>query len=68
MREVGILLGFTMIMAFASGCPTGEAPPKPVDVCEKVGQRCYFSAGKVGLCTVTRDCMDDKCLTCASQH
>ena len=42
----------------------------PVEVCEKVGERCRHSQGKLGVCMAleSQDCGKKPCLKCLSQH
>lgn len=52
-----------------TACPRKEAPkpfePKP---CERFGQSCEFSPGKLGSCVERTDCSGPHCLVCQSQH
>ena len=69
-------IGSVGIVAFLSvvvlGCPPddkkGPAPAAP-KTCEKVGQSCEFSPGKLGTCVQKDDCPSAApCFVCQSQH
>jgi len=52
-------------------CPPDDkkAPaPGPPKACEKVGQSCEFSPGKLGTCVQKDDCKTGTCFDCQSQH
>ena len=52
------------------GCPSKDekrATPSAPTKCEKVGQSCEFSPGKLGTCVQKDDCTEN-CLVCQSQH
>ena len=61
------VLAFTLL-----ACPPDDkkAPaPKASGACEKVGQSCEFSPGKLGTCVTKDDCMTaPPCFVCQSQH
>lgn len=54
------------------GCPPSdkrEPSGKPATgACEKVGQSCEFSPGKLGTCVVRDECTTPPCFVCQSQH
>ncbi len=54
-------------------CPPDDkkAPvpaPSPAKPCEKVGQSCEYSPGKLGTCVQKDDCKTGNCFDCQSQH
>lgn len=53
------------------GCPPDDkktpAPTAPT-ACEKVGQSCEYSPGKLGTCVHKDDCKTGNCFVCQSQH
>lgn len=53
------------------GCPPEDkkkqAPTSP-GACEKVGQSCELSPGKLGSCVHKDDCTTANCFVCQSQH
>ena len=53
------------------GCPPDDkkspAPAAPTK-CEKVGQSCEFSPGKLGTCVQKDNCTGADCFVCQSQH
>ena len=69
MRSVG--LGLVLLAATLLGCPPddkkGPAPAAP-KACEKVGQSCEYSPGKLGTCVQKDDCPSGACFVCQSQH
>jgi hypothetical protein len=66
-------LGATFIL-FATpllGCPPDDKKaPAPVaaKACEKVGQTCEYSPGKLGTCVQKDECASGNCFVCQSQH
>ena len=69
MRGVVVLFLFaTTLLA----CPPDDKKspaPKASGACEKVGQTCEFSPGKLGTCVAKDDCMKaPPCFVCQSQH
>lgn len=63
------------LLATASllGCPPDEKKaPAPARVtanaCEKLGQSCEYSPGKLGTCVENDDCPSGRCFVCQSQH
>ena len=53
------------------GCPPDDkkAPaPTASGACEKVGQSCEYSPGKLGTCVQKDDCKAGNCYVCQSQH
>jgi hypothetical protein len=59
------------IAATLLGCPPDDkkAPaPTPSGACEKVGQSCEYSPGKLGSCVQKDDCKTGNCFVCQSQH
>jgi hypothetical protein len=62
---------FCAIAAVLLGCPPDDkkAPaPTPSGACEKVGQSCEYSPGKLGTCVQKDDCKSAPCFVCQSQH
>ena len=54
-------------------CPPADkknAEPTKAGACERMGQNCELSPGKLGTCVVKDGCMDPTpaCLVCQSQH
>lgn len=65
------------IAAFSSaivllGCPPAtkrEVSEKAeAGACQRVGDSCEYSPGKLGTCVAKDDCPSGSCLTCQSQH
>ena len=53
------------------GCPPDDKKtpvPTAAGACEKVGQSCEFSPGKLGTCVQKDDCKTGSCFVCQSQH
>ncbi len=64
-----------VLVALLTGCPPDDKKaPVPssregeAKVCEKVGQSCEFSPGKLGTCIVKDGCQGAGCFVCQSQH
>jgi hypothetical protein len=64
-----------VLCAFAAllGCPPDDKKaPAPTGAttaaCEKVGQSCEYSPGKLGTCVQKDDCRSGSCFVCQSQH
>jgi hypothetical protein len=56
-----LLIGLT-------GCAV-KAKPNVAATCQKFGDSCEYSPGKLGTCVETTTCEGGKtCLTCQSQH
>ena len=58
-------------MAGLLGCPPDDkkAPAPPASgACEKVGQSCEYSPGKLGTCVQKDECKTGSCFVCQSQH
>ncbi|MDB4939011.1 MAG: hypothetical protein JWP87_5983 [Labilithrix sp.] len=73
MRFAGIAPRAALVCAIAAllGCPPDDkrSPAKPPSgACEKVGQSCEFSPGKLGTCVQQDDCKTGSCFVCQSQH
>ena len=53
------------------GCPPDDkkapAPAAPA-ACQKVGQSCEYSPGKLGTCVQKDECQTGTCFVCQSQH
>lgn len=66
------LLSSLVLVALMTGCPPDDkkAPvsSSPTKACEKVGQSCEFSPGKLGTCIVKDGCQGAGCFVCQSQH
>ena len=56
-----LLLGLAVL---SSGCPEASSSGGPVDACEKTGQQCRISDGKLGVCIK----QTDGDVECQSQH
>jgi hypothetical protein len=71
MRARSLLLVLVLGTALL-GCPPDDkkqpAPAAAAKACEKVGQSCEFSPGKLGTCVQKDDCKTDRCFDCQSQH
>jgi hypothetical protein len=66
MREFRHLL---LLALLCSGCPgKRDAKPSTPSRCERFGQSCEFSPGKLGSCVERTNCTSGNCLTCQSQH
>ena len=67
-----LALFFSVLFAAALlGCPPDDkkAPlPAATGKCEKVGQSCEFSPGKLGACVQKDNCAGADCFVCQSQH
>jgi hypothetical protein len=53
------------------GCPPEDKKKPaatPSGACEKVGQSCEYSPGKLGSCVQKDDCTTGNCFVCQSQH
>jgi len=68
-------LGATAILCAALvvlGCPPSnksEVREKAeAGACQRVGDSCEYSPGKLGTCVAKDDCPSGSCLTCQSQH
>jgi hypothetical protein len=60
-----------LLAATLLACPPADkkAPaPTATGACEKVGQSCEFSPGKLGTCVQKDDCKTGNCFVCQSQH
>lgn len=70
-RSLGAVLLAALLAATLLACPPEDkkAPaPTPSGACEKVGQSCEFSPGKLGTCVQKDDCKTGNCFVCQSQH
>lgn len=68
-----VLAAFSMLPLGAAllGCPPDDKKspaPSASGACEKVGQSCEFSPGKLGTCVQKDDCKTGNCFVCQSQH
>lgn len=65
----GLLVGAVVALF---GCPPDDkkapAPSGAPGACEKVGQSCEYSPGKLGTCVQKDDCKTGACFVCQSQH
>ena len=65
----GLVLGAFVALL---GCPPADkkAPPpgSATGACERVGQSCEFSPGKLGTCVQKDECKTGACFVCQSQH
>ena len=69
-RAMRVLTLF-ILAATLLACPPDDkkAPASTVPkACEKVGQSCEFSPGKLGTCVSRDDCKTANCFDCQSQH
>ena len=69
------VLALAIVLALAStllACPPDDkrapAPAASPKACEKVGQSCEYSPGKLGTCVQKDDCKTGSCFDCQSQH
>jgi hypothetical protein len=66
-------LVLTLVVALL-GCPPDDKkapagqPSGAAGACEKVGQSCEYSPGKLGTCVQKDDCKTGACFVCQSQH
>lgn len=64
----GVLFAALVVL----GCPPSnksEVREKAeAGVCQRVGDSCEYSPGKLGTCVAKDDCPSGNCLTCQSQH
>ena len=64
-------MGTALLAASLLGCPPDDkkapAPAAPKS-CEKIGQSCEYSPGKLGTCVQKDDCKTGNCFDCQSQH
>lgn len=70
MRPLAITL-FALATTTLFGCPPDDKkapPPAAAKACEKVGQSCEYSPGKLGTCVQKDDCPTGSCFVCQSQH
>ena len=74
MKPKDALLRATVLTAVVAllGCPPDDKKktpaPTPSGACEKVGQSCEYSPGKLGTCVQKDDCKTGACFVCQSQH
>jgi hypothetical protein len=73
MRALALLVLVSALAATLLACPPDDkkAPATtraPSGACEKVGQSCEFSPGKLGTCVSKDDCGAPPCFVCQSQH
>lgn len=53
----------------AAGCPdSGKPRASEPKRCERFGDTCDFSPGKLGACVHKENCTGNDCLVCQSQH
>jgi hypothetical protein len=70
LSPLGALL-LPVLSAALLGCPPDDKKtpvPTAAGACEKVGQSCEFSPGKLGTCVQKDDCKTASCFVCQSQH
>jgi len=71
MRSAALVLAIVTTGALM-GCPPDDkkapASASPNKPCEKVGQSCEYSPGKLGTCIVKDGCEGAACFVCQSQH
>jgi hypothetical protein len=73
MKPLDTLMRATVLGSLVAlfGCPPDDkkAPaPTASGACEKVGQSCEYSPGKLGTCVQKDDCKTGACFVCQSQH
>ncbi len=67
---VGVVV-VTSLALLLAGCPPDDKKAPAVrgpQACDKVGQSCEFSPGKLGTCVSKDDCTTPPCFACQSQH
>jgi hypothetical protein len=64
---LGLLGGASVLLACPPDNKSAPARSSP-KACEKVGQTCEFSTGKLGTCVQKDDCATGTCFNCQSQH
>lgn len=71
MRALLLPLVIALSAALVACPPDDKKQPAPAaqpKACEKVGQTCEFSPGKLGTCVQKDDCKTGSCFDCQSQH
>lgn len=70
-RSLHVALGPALLAVVLLGCPPDDKrspAPTAAGGCQKVGQSCEFSPGKLGTCVQKDDCKAGNCFVCQSQH
>ena len=73
---VAVAIAIAVVMkSVPAGMSTGYGEPAPPEthdparkLCEKFGDPCQFSPGKLGTCVVKQNCSGADCLFCQSSH
>ena len=72
MRISTLALASLLAMTLLACPPDDKKAPAPASSpakpCEKVGQSCEYSPGKLGTCVQKDDCKTGSCFDCQSQH
>lgn len=70
MKVWSLLLSSLGVLVLLGCPPDDKKSPAPTasGACEKVGQTCEFSPGKLGTCVQKDDCKTGSCFVCQSQH
>lgn len=58
-----VVLGIALL-----GCPPAAEKKAPPAGCQKLGDNCEVSPGKLGTCVQKDDCHEANCFVCQSQH
>lgn len=70
-RSFGTVVIVALLAAALLACPPDDKrtpAPTASGACDKVGQSCEFSPGKLGTCVQKDDCKTGNCFVCQSQH
>lgn len=65
LKRFALVLGALLCCACPTQAERKQAAPAR---CERFGQTCEFSPGKLGSCVERTDCTGGNCLVCQSQH
>ena len=72
MRLSSLVLAAAFTTTLLACPPDDKKAPAPAPAaskaCEKVGQTCELSPGKLGTCVQKDDCKTGSCFDCQSQH
>ena len=70
MRDLALPFVLALTSTLLACPPDDKKAPAPASpkACEKVGQSCEFSPGKLGTCVQMDDCKSGNCFNCQSQH
>jgi hypothetical protein len=64
-KQLQVLLFALLLCACPGKMDSKSSKPKP---CERFGQTCEYSPGKLGSCVERTGCTGPSCLICQSQH